>query len=235
MRFLFIILLFPFFAQAQTRMYFPLSTAAPITNVSFGSWTNTAEAARYKLADTKGSSTITIGTQIGPWTGGNNNALDRQYVSTRMNAGITFTSGSTTISGQLMVREYATGDNTSYINIYVRVVSEDGTTTRATIRSNGLGNAANEFINNATHRNQTFSITCDASYTTVLGDRLVVEIGYTDQAGTTPEASAKWGENATDLPVNNTQTTDGAGWIEFSNTITFAGEAGPTRRVTIIQ
>jgi len=215
-----------------TRLYFPLTEAAPVTTIGFESvWTYTSEALRRKLNNVKGSSAITIGTQVGPWTPGQL-ALDRQFVSTRMDAGIIFTSGVTTFSGQLMVREYAAGDNVANWLMGVRIVSENGTTVRATIRAATSNFQNAEFINNATHRNQSLdlaggAITTTGSYTTVLGDRLVVEIGYADTAGASPEASAKWGENATDLPVNNTQTTDGAGWIEFSNTITFAGEVSP--------
>lgn len=234
MRLLIIILLFSISAQGQTRLYFPASEASVVTPAFDGTFGTNAEVTRFKLANTKGSSAITIGTQIGPWTSASN-ASDRMFVSTRMDAGITFTSGSTTISGQLMVREYANTDNVDKIVLVIKVVSEDGGTVRATIRN--ITNAATgaEFINNATHRNQTFSATCNASYTTVLGDRLTVEIGFGDNAGSTPEASAKWGENATDLPVNNTQTTDGAPWIEFSNTITFAGEVTPTTTTNFFQ
>src|SRR5688572_19763498 len=61
--------------QAQTRLYFPASEAAPVSPSFRGNWSNTSEASRFKLANTKGSSAITQGTQIGPWTAGNNTAL----------------------------------------------------------------------------------------------------------------------------------------------------------------
>jgi hypothetical protein len=211
-----------------TRLYFPLDTASPV-NPGFNSgWEYVSEALRRKLADTKGSSAITVGSQIGPWTPGQD-ALDRQYVSTRLNAGIVFTAGVTTYKGQLMTREYNNGDNVTGIRHCVKIVSEDGSTVRVELTGGGLptSSSAGEFINNATHRNKQIkdaTVVTD-SYTTVLGDRLVIELGYNDTSGATPEASAKWGENATDLPENETQTTDGAGWIEFSNTITFAGES----------
>jgi hypothetical protein len=208
-----------------TRLYFPASDAAAVSPAFDSSWTYVSEALRRKLADTKGSSAITIGTQIGPWTPGQK-ALDRQYVSTRMNAGIAFTFGAT-YKAQLMVREYNNGDNVTTVVTHVRIVSEDGNTVRRVLSASDT-NVGSEFINNVTHRNKSVSSTNlvdGLDYTTVLGDRLVIELGYNDTSGATPEASAKWGENATDLPENETQTTDGAGWIEFSNTITFAGES----------
>ena len=229
-RILFIALLFLcLYSTAQTRLYFSSTVSAPITNVAYatgGGTYDVTEASRWKLQDTKGSSAIGTGTQIGPFAA--SAAVDRQYVSTRMSSGIIFTSGSTTVKGQLMVREFATTDNVDQWHINVRIVSDDGLTTRATF--SGVTNSANEFINNATHRNQSVTAQAlDASYTTVSGDRLVIDFAYrTSVGGTTPEAAGKWGENATDLPENSTQTTDGAGWVEFSNSITFIGEAAAT-------
>jgi hypothetical protein len=212
-----------------TRLYFPASDAPAITPGFHADWTYTSEALRRRLAHVKGSSAITAGTQIGAWTPGQK-ALDRQYISTRMAAGVTFTiSPGGSYKCNLMVREYATADNIDRLLVGVRVVSEDGNTVRAVLRV-PLSSNPTEFINNATHRNQRCSTTfigLATGYTTVLGDRLVVEIGYQDNSGTSPEASAKWGENATDLPENDTQTTDGAGWIEFTDNITFAGELSP--------
>lgn len=208
-----------------TRLYFTLTQAAAISPAFDSGWDYVSEALRRKLADTKGSSSITVGNQIGPWASGQQ-ALDRQYISTRMNAGVIFNNPATTVKGQIMVREYATTDNVASIWYTIKIISEDGNTVRITVRPFEQ-KAVTEFISNVTHRNapiMSAGISSIASYTTVLGDRILIEIGYSDSSGTTPEASAKWGENATDLPENETQTTDGAGWLEFSNTITFAGE-----------
>jgi hypothetical protein len=171
-----------------TRFYFPASTAADVSPVFTGPWDNTASAGRYKLAQTKGSSAITTGSTISAPSGGNG-GLDRQYISDPMSAGITFTSGSTTVKGQLMTREYNNGDNLDRLIMLVKIVSQDGNTLRATVWNKNIYGTAEEFINNATHRNNTIANldVATASYTTVQGE-----------------------------------TTDGAGWIEFSNTITFS-------------
>lgn len=203
-----------------TRFYFPATTVADV-NPAPGAWNYITEAVFRYLAKTKGSSAITVGSQIGPWTETTGQkALDRVYVSDPLSpqtiAG--------TIKMQLMVREYAVADNVDQINLLIKVVSGNGATLRGTLLA--LGNYAStaEFINNATHRNKTgadgdalSSVVCQEH------DRIVVEIGYCNStAGTTPEASAKWGESATDLPEDGTQTTDGAGWIEFSGDIAFS-------------
>lgn len=198
-----------------TRFYFPLDTAAPVTPSFDGGWNHTAEAVRRKLEKTKGNSTITIGTRIGSWF--TPPALDRQYISDPISA--------QTISGtfkmQLMTREYATADNVDQGWLKLYVVNNDGSSITGTLLSLGNYGTTGEFISNASHRNKIYadgdSLT---SVTSNSGDRLVIEIGFKNSgAGTSPEASAKWGENATDLPENDTQTTNGAGWIEFSGTI----------------
>ena len=98
-------------------------------------------------------------------------------------------------------------------------------TVRTTLITTATHTTLAEFINNASHRNAKIfdgdAVPSTATYSTGDGDRLVVEIGYGDNAGTTPEASGKFGEDGSDLPVNNTQTAYGNPWIEFSNNVTW--------------
>lgn len=206
------------------RLYFPAATAAPVGVSPDAGWNYTSERLERSFALIKGSSAIAIGTQVGPWTAtAGQTALDRTYVSPPLAA----QEISGTVSMQLMVREYAGTDNVDQVRLVIKVVSNDGGTVRATLYS-GNGSTTAEFVNNVTHRNFTAaSALALSSYTCVAGDRIAVEIGYRNStAGTTPEASAKWGENATVLPVNNTQTTDGAPWIDFSNGLEFAALTG---------
>jgi hypothetical protein len=212
-----------------TRFYFPATTVADV-NPAPGAWNYITEAVFRYLAKTKGASPITLGTQVGPWTAtAGQKALDRVYVSDPLSPQTI----SGTVKMQLMTREYATTDNVDQINLLIKVVSGNGATLRGTLLA--LGNYAStaEFINNATHRNKKgadgdalSSVVCQEH------DRIVVEIGYCNStAGTTPEASAKFGENAADLPENETQTTDGAGWIEFSGDIAFSSEPNLDKQV----
>lgn len=203
-----------------TRFYFPESNAADVSP-AFGAWGETGSALVRKLQNVKGSSAITIGTRHG-WTAGVTQ-LDRQYVSRPMKAGISFSA--VTVKMYLMTREYNNGDN-STSRLLVKIVNKAGDTIQQTLLALGQFGPATEYVNNVTHRNKAFADgdTVTGSYTTVEGDRIVVEIGHADAAGSTPEASCKFGENATDLPENQTQTTNGAGWIEFSNNITFGEE-----------
>jgi hypothetical protein len=179
------------------------------------------------LVSTKGTTAITAGSQITITENTGNQGLDRQYVSAPMTAGTVFTTGVTTVAMQIMMREISATDDVNQCILSVRVVDAAGTTVRATLLAVGNYGPATEFATATTHRNKTCADgdTVAATYTTVAGDRLVVEVGYqTDGADASPVAVTKWGDNSTDLPVDETQTTDGNGWIEFSNTFTFVAE-----------
>lgn len=217
-----------------TRFYFPLDTAADVSPGFDSGWNYTTEALRRKMVTAKGASAITVGTQVGPWTAGQipeHRALDRQYVSAPIAAQ---TLSISTVKGQLMVREYAVQDNVDKIILMAKVVSNDGGTVRGTLFAIGSGGLAGEFINNLSHRNKTLA-DGDATLLVVAeaGDRIVVELGYEGTSTATPEASAKWGEDATDLPEEETQTTNGAGWIEFGFDVVFEATVLATRKALL--
>ena len=225
-----LIFLFGLTLSAQTTLYFPASTSAPVNPAAIGTgWEeDDSGGLHYKLADTKGSSAIGAGQTVSITDDTGNQSLDRQYVSTRMAAGAIFSTVTTTLTSVLMMREHAGTDNVDKCILNVRIVSEDGTTDRAVLFSTANYGPVLEFVNNATHRNKRCADgdLALAAYTTVEGDRIVVEIGYqTTGADTSPQASTKYGEDATDCAENETNTTDCAGWIRFSNSIAFIGEA----------
>lgn len=213
------------------RLYFPASEAADVSPAFDSGFTSTASAVRRKLAHVKGTSAIAVGSTISLPTA-TDYGLDRQYVSSPLKAQTIL--GTTTLKMQLMVREFAASDDVDYVVTTVRVVSNDGSTVKAHLLNfAGYGTVGTEFINAASCRNSicivgVWDISSNGSYgggdyTVDEGDRLVVDIGYgcSTGIGTTPQAAAKWGENASDLPEDDSQTTDGAGWIEFSQAIEF--------------
>ena len=147
-----------------------------------------------------------------------------QYVSRPMLPGIVFTSGSHTIKYAIQCLESNAGNNL-FLQLFASVVSRDGGTVQATIRSKVAD--ATEMATTLTNR--TNSSTLSAGYTTVAGDRLVIELSAT---GTPTGAGGVQGHNATirvgsngtsgDLAENDTETgTTFNGWIEFSNDIFF--------------
>lgn len=199
------------------RFYFPTAIAADVTPAANGAWTNTTGALNRKLVPAKTNSAITIGTRRS-WTAGQL-ALDRRYVSGQLAAQTI----SGTVKAYLMSRMYA-GTDATQDRLEIYVVSSDGLTVRGTLLAIARYGAVGGFVNNATHRNKSWA-NGDAISSLAIqsGDRLVVAIGYSDGAGTTPEGSIKWGDPlaTADLPENETQTSDGTAWIEFSGNIAF--------------
>lgn len=204
------------------RFWFPATTAAAVSPAIDAGWQYTTEYVRRKLNKHFVSGTSAAGTAIGAWTSGYK-AIDRQYVSDPLAAQTI----SGTVTAVLMVREWATDDNVDSLVCCIKVVSNDGSTVLATLLALGTYHTPAEFINSASCRNQLFlNAQAISSYDCAEGDRLVVELGYTNSvAGTTPTASARY-NGTSDCAANSTGTTALAGWIEFSSTITFQPLSG---------
>lgn len=155
-------------------------------------------------------------------------ALHFQFVSDPMNSGIAFTSADV-IKFAIQALE-ANAANNLQVRLFVKIVSEDGATLRRTLRPN-----VNEGTEVATALTNRFLSTTQsgATYTTVSGDRLVVEFslqGTPTAAGGTQghNGSLRWGGAGAggDLPENDTDTgTTLNPWIEFIPTITFVAPA----------
>lgn len=179
-------------------------------------WNYTTEGSKEWNLSTVKAGTIATGTQIGAWSGtAGQKAIDRQYRCPMPLRGGQVLDG--TIKGQIMVREYNNADNVDQIIINLRICRADGSGTDSVLSLGSYGPTA-EFINNNSHRNKTIADGDSLSgATTQDGDWLVLEIGYSNStAATTPEASARYGGTDADLPEDETQTTDGASWVEFS-------------------
>ena len=205
-----------------TRFYFPSTgNTGPIVN-AFGSfWSDSTEGMRARMTTIKGNSPITIGQVVDINAAGSSKDLDLQLISDPLWGNQTING---TVSGQLMCREYATTDNVNAIVAYLTVINNKGGSVRGTLLASGMyaGVDSNgEFVNNATHRNSNmFEGNTVTTVNALDGDRICLEIGYNVVAGggTSPQASAKWGTAAPDLPSNNeSQTSDGAGWFQFND------------------
>jgi hypothetical protein len=152
----------------------------------------------------------------------------RQFVSDPMDAGFLF-NNTVTYKCYVQVLESAANDNIiSRMN--VRVVSNDGSTVRVTalaIADYSTGTEWNTALQNKAFANGDAGA---GSYTTVAGDRLVIEIGHNDTAGSTISGSSRWGRAGTaDLGENETSTsTTERPWFETSLTLTFQAPTGPS-------
>ncbi len=196
-----------------TRFY-PLNVAGGVTPVANGTWNDTSGAVTPKALALAKSGTRTVAGQA--WTAGQT-ALGLVAVSEPI-------VGAQTISGtfksQMQCYELAGTDNCrSRIEAYV--VSGDGTTVRGTLFAIALAGPNTEY--STSQRNKTFADgDAISSVDAQDGDRVVVCWGHTDATGTTPQADLLYGGTDTDLPENETTTTNGAGWVEFSADISFS-------------
>ena len=208
-----------------TRFYLS-STSSPTVTPGFAAWTRTTEGDRRRMSPVKDSSAMTSKTM---WAGtspaANASALNRQYVSNPMDAGIAFTVAQT-IKGVLRCMESGTDDNINRQPICVKVYSADGLTLRATLLALlHYGPNTTEWISGTlTSKQLSTGTVFTSAYTTVAGDRLVVEIGgqVSSAGGTSVTGTQSFGSNgASDLLENEAQTAALNPWIEVSTNITF--------------
>lgn len=206
-----------------TRFYLSNSETSGVpNNPAFAAWGETASAVR-RLMDnataTDALTTVAVATTTPGLT-----TLHRQFISRPMEPGIAFAT-TDTFTIQVLGLESAVNDNIINRVRALRVFSQDGTTVQATLR--GLGNATSVVEWNTTLRNLTFASAqvLANNYTTVAGDRLVLELGHLDSAGASISGSLRWGRDSGgtgDLGVNETDTTTTLRpWFEISRDITF--------------
>jgi hypothetical protein len=211
-----------------TRFALSATAATPLTP-AFEAWTRTTEGVRRAMSPTKDGSAATSQTI---WASGaaaaNDSALARQYISDPLRAGITFVT-TDTVKCYCRCMESAVNDNINRQPICVKVVSEDGTTLRATLLGLGhVGPNTTEWISGTlTNKTLADGDVLTAGYTTVAGDRLVVEVGgqVSSAGGTSVLGTMSFGANTTDLGENETDTTALDPWFEISRTLEFYGAA----------
>lgn len=209
-----------------TRFYLSNTEAGPAGTFTFATWGESASAVRRTMDPSLTTDPLT--TVAVPTVSPGNSELHRQLIGAPMAAGIAFTT-SDTYSIQIQGLESAANDNVMNRNRALRVFSQDGSTVRATLKGLGAAAITTEWPTTLTNLQFGNAVTLTNGYTTVAGDRLVLELGHGDSAGTTVSASLRWGRDASatgDLGVNETDTTSTLRpWFEISRTITFLSTA----------
>jgi hypothetical protein len=210
-----------------TRFYLSSTATAPgLPTPGFAAWGRTTEGTRQEMKVDKDGSALTNKTV---WAGGaaatNESALARQYISPPMAAGVAFAT-SDTIKGVVRVFESATNDNINRQPICLKVYAADGTTLQSTLFALAhAGPATTEWVvSTLTNRRFADGDTLAANYTTVAGDRLVLEIGGQVDAtgGTSVTGTMNFGSSAaSDLAEDETSTTANNPFFEISRTISF--------------
>lgn len=212
----------------STRFYFEFTGSVPVMTKHFHpAWNYVTEWKPANLRPYKGPIGLDVqygqGSQIGPWTAGNH-ALDRQYWSPPL-------SGNQIINGtiaacQLMVREFATGDNTARVYINILLCNQTGGV-RANLLSHNQYGPSVEFLSSGMRNKRVFTSGTQSYGSSLVvcerNDFIVVELGYSDAAGATPEAAANWGINSAlpDCPIEETTTANRNPFIEFSQEFKF--------------
>lgn len=203
-----------------TRFYFAAVTTPDISPAFAVQWVRNTEGARRVMSSTKDGSAMASATI---WANGaaaaQDTALSRQFISAPMVAGVAFAT-TDTIKVQVRCMESAADDNIDRVNINLRVIAADGSTVQASLRI--IQGTLAEW--NTALRNKTLSTLVNNAYTTVAGDRLVMEIGgkVSSAGGSTVTGTMSWGsDSGTDLPEDETTTAANNPWFEISRDISF--------------
>ncbi len=208
-----------------TRFYLPISVMpSSVAPAYSASWEETSSSNRYRLYNfptTSSSGTTIVATHSVASVG---DVLVAQFISEPL-AAQTITG---TTKGIIRVLESASA-NDCRAQMVMKVVSNDGSTTRGTLLAEDAGALSNEFpITTLTNRkfplNWAGAGTALGSVAAQDGDRLVIEIGARFHVATTSiTASFRIGDDSSlsDAAENETATTNTRSWIELSQDLIF--------------
>jgi len=148
----------------------------------------------------------------------------RQYVSAALTAGQTIT-GTQEILSVCRVSEVSSSNNMFFV-LGIRVIAADGTTVQKTVMP--VTRDDTEAPSALTGR-KIVAASAATNYTTVAGDRLVIEIGMGGDPGgfgaPDHDSSMRLGSNSgSDLTVDG-ETNDYNPWVELTDTLTFVSAA----------
>lgn len=203
-----------------TRFYLPDTGVAAVSPAFDGSWERTAAADRRRCVTAKIGSTIAnrgnVGFGVNP-----SDTLIRQYVSDPLSAASAALLASTpgNVKGQARCQENAATDDVC-AQLLIAVCSNDGATIRGTLLPHNTAVLSSEWAN-ASSTNRNFprggSTALTAVASAVANDRIVIEMGYRQHSTVTINQTIRFGDSAaSDLPEDETTTTDLNPWIEFS-------------------
>ena len=185
--------------EVGTTFYLPSSGAAAISPAFDAGWETTSDADRLAMVTTKIASAMTSKTLTTPAAA--QQTLFRQYVSAPLAA-------QEWLSTSRVVFYARTSEANAALNAVqgfsLRVVSNDGSTVRGTIRAT-LAGGGTEW--HTSLRNLKFADSESSIAVTILdGDRIVLEVGAS-HAAVSSSASISFGDDsATDLPRDETET-----------------------------
>ena len=219
-----------------TRWYLPSSSAAPaISPTPAAEWEDVVALTRLVPSLTKTNTAPVDVTRNTAANGLGDDTLFYQFVYS-LPTGTAFTT-SQTFKGQVMASQTQAGKD-QRSQMIARVIASNGTTVRATLYAGNPdatnGNPLNEFTTSMENREivNVAPVSCEANYTSVAGDYLVIEVGWRKHSGgsTTGVGSFRLlDNNASDLTDGgNSGTTNGNTWFEWSGVLTTSVPASGT-------
>lgn len=200
-----------------TRFYLPSSGSVPISPSVSSEWESSWQFTRRPAVTTKSNTSFV--NDEGYDTPGSTpmDICKFQYISGPLEAQ-TITG---TVKGQIRVYE-GEDDDDACRALVIRVVSNDGATVRGTLLAHFPSSLESEWATSATNRYFPPSGTSVTSVDAQAGDRLLIEIGVRRFAANSGYHRYRMGDNASsDLPEDETSTSDYNPWIEFSQTLDF--------------
>lgn len=205
------------YAEPRTRFYIPGSRVGlpAITPADDGSWTTVLSVSRgpaylTPVADTP--ETVVDGALNGALQ-----VLYRQAISPPLNGAQTIGYGS--IKGQFRAQE-PNAARDAFLAWSIRVVSRDGNTVRGTILGHGVSGI--EFSTSLVNRKLNGS---GASVAAQHGDRLIFEIGVHATYNLFDDIGIRLASGTgSDLPEDDSETSDKNCWIELPGTLVFTDE-----------
>lgn len=206
-----------------TRLYLPSNGTPPLPSLGVkgvGWDARTNELVRLPCAVAKTNKALTD-RQIIWWTTTSVDWIWWQFQSPPLAAGYSWTT-SEIISLILRGLEEATTVD-SKLSVMVTIVSGDGATVRGYLKSRVSG-PGNEFATTA--KTRTFYQYQDEAFSSLVGDRLIIEVGPQGLTPTLKYVTMRIGDPSatSDFAFTEDLTTDLCPWVEFTKTVAFSGE-----------
>jgi len=202
-----------------TRFYLPSTGAAAISPNPDAAWEDVSILARLAAVTTKIASAMST-VAFGDSNTSDMDVLLRQYVSAALTPGQTITGGQA-LKFQIRGLEAAAECN-MLTALGVRVINDD-----LSVKKTVLAVTRDGLELDTSLTNRQFTATSAAgNYTTIAGDRIVIEIGTGGDPGSFPatghDSSLRIGDaSGSDLPESDGGTDDYNPWVELADTLTY--------------
>jgi hypothetical protein len=206
----------------STRWYLQSSPdTTPITPTPDSAWEDTSILARANTTTTPSNDAFSS-QSYSDLAGTDYDQLFHQWISEELTPGQTIT-GLQSVKAQVRCSETSALNN-QFLALGIRILN--GTTVQKTVLP-----VTRDDVEAATSlTNRQFTATSNSGdYTTVSGDRVVIEMGMGGNS-VNHSTSMRFGDpsSGSDLAEDDTSTSDDRPWVQLNDTLTFGGGGGPS-------